>query len=329
MRVWVDLTNSPHVLVFRPLIRLLRERGHEVEVTAREYAQTLQLLELHGIEATVDRAARRRLGARQGARRVCAPAGAPALGEAAPLRPRAGHGSHDLTLTARSLASRARPRSTTSSPGSSTSSAAARRRGSSCRRRSRRSGSPVRRCAEEAPPLPRPEGGVLPRRLRALAACRRAGGRRACWSSPARRRGLALPPARQPALPRRSTGSAASASHVVVLPRTDEQRADPRPPPALVVVPDRAVEAQSLIAPPPRRLGRRDDEPRSGRARDAGLHDVRGPARRGGRAADPRGAPGQLRDPRRSTSDGTSPAARAPTTRTETLLDLLLGGERG
>ena len=52
MRVWVDLTNSPHVLVFRPLIRLLRERGHEVEVTAREYAQTLQLLQLHEIEST-------------------------------------------------------------------------------------------------------------------------------------------------------------------------------------------------------------------------------------------------------------------------------------
>ena len=38
MRVWVDITNSPHVLVFRPLIRILRERGHEVDVTAREYA---------------------------------------------------------------------------------------------------------------------------------------------------------------------------------------------------------------------------------------------------------------------------------------------------
>src|SRR6476659_7154684 len=75
MRVWVDLTNSPHVLVFRPLIRLLRERGHEVEVTAREYAQTLQLLELHGIEATP-------IG-RHG--------GASALGK------------HGLTLTARSL----------------------------------------------------------------------------------------------------------------------------------------------------------------------------------------------------------------------------------
>src|SRR5262249_22243945 len=38
---------------FRPLIELLRERGDEVEITARDYAQTLQLLELHGLEATV------------------------------------------------------------------------------------------------------------------------------------------------------------------------------------------------------------------------------------------------------------------------------------
>src|SRR5881227_250613 len=53
MRVWIDITNSPHVLVFRPLIRILRERGHEVDVTAREYAQTLELLALHGIDATV------------------------------------------------------------------------------------------------------------------------------------------------------------------------------------------------------------------------------------------------------------------------------------
>ena len=47
------MTASAHVLVFRPLIGLLRTRGDEVEVTAREYAQTLQLLELHGIEAHV------------------------------------------------------------------------------------------------------------------------------------------------------------------------------------------------------------------------------------------------------------------------------------
>ncbi len=44
MRIWIDLTNSPHVLVMRPIVRLLREDGHEVEVTARDFAQTLGLL---------------------------------------------------------------------------------------------------------------------------------------------------------------------------------------------------------------------------------------------------------------------------------------------
>jgi predicted glycosyltransferase len=50
MRVWIDLTNSPHVLVMRPVIEALREDGHEVKVTARDFAQTLQLLERFGIE---------------------------------------------------------------------------------------------------------------------------------------------------------------------------------------------------------------------------------------------------------------------------------------
>ena len=30
MQVWIDITNSPHVLFFRPLIRLLQADGHEV-----------------------------------------------------------------------------------------------------------------------------------------------------------------------------------------------------------------------------------------------------------------------------------------------------------
>ena len=50
MKVWIDMTAPAHVLVFRPIIEVLRSRGHEVSVTARDYAQTLQLLELHGIE---------------------------------------------------------------------------------------------------------------------------------------------------------------------------------------------------------------------------------------------------------------------------------------
>jgi predicted glycosyltransferase len=103
MRVWVDMTASAHVLVFRPLVALLRADGHEVEITAREYGQTLQLLELHGLEATVlDRhGGRARLGkARAMARRL------DALARWA--RPRRfdyalAHGSHELTLTARRL----------------------------------------------------------------------------------------------------------------------------------------------------------------------------------------------------------------------------------
>ncbi len=52
MRVWVDLTNSPHVLVMRPVIEALRRRGAHVEVTARDFAQTLGLLERFRIDHT-------------------------------------------------------------------------------------------------------------------------------------------------------------------------------------------------------------------------------------------------------------------------------------
>ena len=44
------MTASAHPLVFRPIIARLREAGHEVKVTARDYAQTLELLERLGIE---------------------------------------------------------------------------------------------------------------------------------------------------------------------------------------------------------------------------------------------------------------------------------------
>ena len=49
MKVWIDMTNSPHVPFFRPLIRLLEEHGHDVSVSARDFAQTLELLDAAGI----------------------------------------------------------------------------------------------------------------------------------------------------------------------------------------------------------------------------------------------------------------------------------------
>jgi predicted glycosyltransferase len=103
VKVWIDMTASAHVLVFRPLIEILRREGHEVEITARDYAQTLQLLELHGLEAEVlgRHGGRSRLGK---ARSM--------LGRLRALRrwarPRnfdlaLAHGSHELTMTASRL----------------------------------------------------------------------------------------------------------------------------------------------------------------------------------------------------------------------------------
>jgi predicted glycosyltransferase len=45
VRIWVDLTNTAHVLVLRPLVELLERDGHEVEITARPLSHTLELLD--------------------------------------------------------------------------------------------------------------------------------------------------------------------------------------------------------------------------------------------------------------------------------------------
>ena len=103
MRVWVDFTASAHPLVFRPLVERLRAQGHEVEITARDYAQTLQLIESHGMTATV----------------IGHHGGRSSLGKATQMRARLkalrawarernfdlalAHGSHELTMTARRL----------------------------------------------------------------------------------------------------------------------------------------------------------------------------------------------------------------------------------
>ncbi len=43
MRIWIDLANSPHVPFFRTLIPEFVARGHQVEITARDFAQTVEL----------------------------------------------------------------------------------------------------------------------------------------------------------------------------------------------------------------------------------------------------------------------------------------------
>jgi uncharacterized protein len=98
MKVWVDCTAAAHPLVLRPIIERLQARGHTVEVTAREYGQTLGILERLGIPYT----------------RVGAHGGASTFGKARALAGRSGalarrawsqrydlglaHGSVDLAL---------------------------------------------------------------------------------------------------------------------------------------------------------------------------------------------------------------------------------------
>lgn len=103
MRIWIDLTAPAHPVVFRPLLARLRARGHELLVTARDYAQTLDLCRLHGIDATV-------VGQHGGAS-MLRKAGS-LVSRSGSLRRRVGrfrpslaiaHGSNDLALVARML----------------------------------------------------------------------------------------------------------------------------------------------------------------------------------------------------------------------------------
>jgi predicted glycosyltransferase len=43
VKIWVDVANSPHVPLFVPVVRRLRDAGHDVVLTARDHAQTLPL----------------------------------------------------------------------------------------------------------------------------------------------------------------------------------------------------------------------------------------------------------------------------------------------
>jgi predicted glycosyltransferase len=108
VRVWVDLTNSPHVLVLRPVIAALRARGADVQVTARDFAQTVGLAERFGLGVEV---IGRHRGGRLGAKAVGLASRATALVGWAHRSQRRrgrfdlalGHGSNDVTVAAAAL----------------------------------------------------------------------------------------------------------------------------------------------------------------------------------------------------------------------------------
>ncbi len=53
MRIWFDLSNSPHVNMFYKLIKELEAEGHKIIITSRPLANTIALLDQKGLQHTV------------------------------------------------------------------------------------------------------------------------------------------------------------------------------------------------------------------------------------------------------------------------------------
>ena len=163
------MTASAHPLVFRPLVELLHARGDEVEITARQYAPDPAADREPRDDRDADRPPRRAVAARQGAADDARGSGRSTAGRAgANFDVALAHGSHELTITARRLGI---PSATTFDY-----EWAWLQHQLGCRAATRvvvpdsipdRPPRALRRGAAQAAPVSGPEGGVLPRRLRA------------------------------------------------------------------------------------------------------------------------------------------------------------------
>ncbi|WP_288974701.1 DUF354 domain-containing protein [uncultured Methanosphaera sp.] len=52
MKIWIDIVNTPHVRFFNGIIKKLRKDGHEVLITARDFSNIHDLLDIFGLEYT-------------------------------------------------------------------------------------------------------------------------------------------------------------------------------------------------------------------------------------------------------------------------------------
>jgi predicted glycosyltransferase len=103
VRVWIDLTNTAHVLVLRPLVERLEADGHEVALTARPLSHTLELLDDWGHSYT---ALGRHGGAGRAGKALAAASRVPQLlrfGRGERFGCALAHGSTDLPPVARAL----------------------------------------------------------------------------------------------------------------------------------------------------------------------------------------------------------------------------------
>jgi predicted glycosyltransferase len=103
LKIWADMSGPAHVLVLRPIIERLRAQGHEVLITARVYTQTLELLELHDMDYTL-------IGEHGGASRVRKlmrliqrTGGMRRFGRRAGFDLAIAHGSNDIAIASRLL----------------------------------------------------------------------------------------------------------------------------------------------------------------------------------------------------------------------------------
>ena len=295
MRVWIDLTNSPararHAAGDRGAARARRTRSR---VTARDFAQTLG-----AVRALRDRA--------HGRSAATAAGGSAAKARRASLdalarRSRAGRaGGASTSRSATAPTTSRSPRGCCAIPSSTTFDYEWARvqhtvncRLAQARRRARRDPA---RAARAATARRRPScaryPGLKEEYYLADFEPDAGGARRARRSTAARPLAVVRTPPEvslyhrfeNPLFARVLERLRGASAQAVVLPRTPEQRAElaarrrlhrPR-------AGDRRAVADRLRRP--RDLGRRHDEPRGGRARHARLHDLRGPPRRGRRAA--------------------------------------------
>ena len=49
-KIWIDLDNTPHVPLFRPIVRELQQRGYTVVLTARDAFQVCELADRYGLQ---------------------------------------------------------------------------------------------------------------------------------------------------------------------------------------------------------------------------------------------------------------------------------------
>jgi len=53
MKIWIDLANSPHVQFFLPIIKQLKADKHDVLITMRDFAETIELARKYNIDAEI------------------------------------------------------------------------------------------------------------------------------------------------------------------------------------------------------------------------------------------------------------------------------------